>query len=161
MIHNKTDAWKTDVNLLISINLLEFYHDCPLLIGYTTYYVYSVVYLNYCCSKAMKRQPCWYVYVQLFSYVNIFLFQLTTASLKWRLGAWRKWPTGTQHEGKTERAKESHDRCSQPLGMRMLKTADLGTQAFLVVNSFKLHLTALYLHGSWKREWTSSIETRF
>ena len=26
--------------------------------------------------------------------------------------------------------------------MRMLKTTDLGTQALLVVNSFKLHLTA-------------------
>ena len=49
----------------------------------------------------------------------------------------------TQHKGKTERVKESHDRCSQPLGMRVLKTADLGTQALLVVNSFKLHLTAL------------------
>ena len=48
----------------------------------------------------------------------------------------------TQHEGKTERAKESHDRCSQPPGMRMPKTADLGTQALLVVNSFKLHLNA-------------------
>ena len=50
--------------------------------------------------------------------------------------------TRTQHEGKTERAKESHDRCSQPPGMRMPKTADLGTQALLVVNSFKLHLNA-------------------
>ena len=49
----------------------------------------------------------------------------------------------TQHEGKTERAKESHDRCSQPPGMRMPKTADRGTQALLVVNSFKLHLNAL------------------
>ena len=48
----------------------------------------------------------------------------------------------TQHEEKTERAKESHDRCSQPPGMRMPKTADLGTQALLVVNSFKLHLNA-------------------
>ena len=48
----------------------------------------------------------------------------------------------TQHKGKTERAKESHDRCSQPPGMRMPKTADLGTQALLVVNSFKLHLNA-------------------
>ena len=48
----------------------------------------------------------------------------------------------TQHEGKTERAKESHDRCSQPPGMRMPKTTDLGTQALLVVNSFKLHLNA-------------------
>ena len=48
----------------------------------------------------------------------------------------------TQHEGKTERAKESHGRCSQPPSMRVLKTADLGTQALLVVNSFKLHLTA-------------------
>ena len=47
----------------------------------------------------------------------------------------------TQHEGKTERAKESHDRCGQPLSMRVLKIADLGTQALLVVNSFKLHLT--------------------
>ena len=49
----------------------------------------------------------------------------------------------TQHKGKTERAKESHDRCSQPPGMRMPKTADLGTQALVVVNSFKLHLNAL------------------
>ena len=48
----------------------------------------------------------------------------------------------TQHEGKTECAKESHDRCSQPPSIRMLKTADLGTQVLLVVNSFKLHLTA-------------------
>ena len=48
----------------------------------------------------------------------------------------------TQHEGKTERGKESHVRCSQPPGMRMPKTADLGTQALLVVNSFKLHLNA-------------------
>ena len=48
----------------------------------------------------------------------------------------------TQQEGKTERAKESHDRCSQPPGMRMPKTADLGTQALLVVNSFKLHLNS-------------------
>ena len=48
----------------------------------------------------------------------------------------------TQHEGKTERAKASHDRCSQPPGMRMPKTADLGTQALLVVNSFKLHLNS-------------------
>ena len=48
----------------------------------------------------------------------------------------------TQHEGKTERAKESHGQCSQPPSMYVLKTADLGTQAFLVVNSFKLHLTA-------------------
>ena len=55
----------------------------------------------------------------------------------------------TQHEGKTECAKESHDRCSQPPGMRMPKTADLGTQALLVVNSFKLHLNSfniLYGH---------------
>ena len=43
---------------------------------------------------------------------------------------------------KTERAKESHDRCSQPPGMRMPKTADLGTQALLVVHSFKLHLNS-------------------
>ena len=43
---------------------------------------------------------------------------------------------------KSERAKESHDRCSQPPGMRVLNTADLGTLALLVVNSFKLHLTA-------------------
>ena len=49
----------------------------------------------------------------------------------------------TQHEGKTERVKESHDRCSQPPSMRVLKTTDLGAQALLVVNSFKLHLTAL------------------
>ena len=51
----------------------------------------------------------------------------------------------TQHEGKTERAKESHDRCSQPPGMRMPKTADPGTQALLVVNSFKLHLNACHV----------------
>ena len=51
----------------------------------------------------------------------------------------------TQQEGKTKRAKESHDRCSQPPGMRMPKTADLGTQALLVVNSFKLHLNSLFL----------------
>ena len=37
---------------------------------------------------------------------------------------------------------ESHDRCSQPLSMRVLKIADLGTQALLAVNSFKLHLAA-------------------
>ena len=48
----------------------------------------------------------------------------------------------TQHEGKTECAKESHDQCSQPPSMRMLKTADLGTQALLAVNSFNFHLTA-------------------
>ena len=54
----------------------------------------------------------------------------------------KKMADRTQHEGKTERAKESHDRCSQPPGMRMPKTADLGTQALLVVNSFKLHLNA-------------------
>ena len=54
----------------------------------------------------------------------------------------KKMAARTQHEGKTERAKESHDRCSQPPGMRMPKTADLGTQALLVVNSFKLHLNA-------------------
>ena len=52
----------------------------------------------------------------------------------------------TQHEGKTERAKESHDRCSQPPGMHVLKTTDLGTQALLVVNSFKLQLTACRKH---------------
>ena len=52
----------------------------------------------------------------------------------------------TQHEGKTERTKESHGRCSQPPSMPLLKTADLGTQADLVVNSFKLHLTAFNLH---------------
>ena len=54
----------------------------------------------------------------------------------------KKMAARTQHEGKTERAKESHDRCSQPPGMRMPKTADLGTQALLVVNSFKLHLNS-------------------
>ena len=48
-----------------------------------------------------------------------------------------------QHEGKTERAKESHDRCGQPPSICVLQTADLDTQALLVVNSFKLHLTAL------------------
>ena len=54
----------------------------------------------------------------------------------------------TQHEGKTEHAKESHDRCSQPPGMGVLKTTDLGTQALLVVNSFKLHLTAFSGSGT-------------
>ena len=58
-------------------------------------------------------------------------------------GGGEKMADRTQHEGKTERAKESHDRCSQPPGIRMPKTADLGTQALLVVNSFKLHLNAL------------------
>ena len=48
----------------------------------------------------------------------------------------------TQHEGKTEGAKESDDRCRQPPGMRMPKTADLGIQALLVVNSFKFHLNS-------------------
>ena len=48
----------------------------------------------------------------------------------------------TQHKEKTERAKDSHGRCSQPPSMRVPKTADPGTQALLVVNSFKLHLTA-------------------
>ena len=37
----------------------------------------------------------------------------------------------TQHEGKTERAKESHGQCSQPPSMCVLKTTDLGTQALL------------------------------
>ena len=60
----------------------------------------------------------------------------------------KKMAARTQHEGKTERAKESHDRCSQPPGMRMPKTADLGTQALLVVNSFKLHLNALKISQS-------------
>ena len=55
----------------------------------------------------------------------------------------KKMAARTQHEGKTERAKESHDRCSQPPGMRLPKIADLGTQALLVVNSFILHLNAL------------------
>ena len=63
----------------------------------------------------------------------------------------------TQHEGKTERAKESHDRCSQPPGMRMPKTADLGTQAFLVVNSFKLHLNAFKLTWLIRLLWNSSL----
>ena len=57
----------------------------------------------------------------------------------------KKMADRTQHEGKTERAKESHDRCSQPPGMRLPKTADLGTQALLVVNSFKLHFNAFNL----------------
>ena len=48
----------------------------------------------------------------------------------------------TQHEGKTECAKESHCRCSQPPSKCVLKTSDLGTQALLVINSFKLYLTA-------------------
>ena len=73
---------------------------------------------------------------------------LTKASVEknpTRLGeGWegKKMADRTQHEGKTEHAKESHDRCSQPPGMCVLKTADLGTQVLLVVNSFKLHLTA-------------------
>ena len=54
----------------------------------------------------------------------------------------KKMADRTQHEGKTERAKESHDRCTQPPGMHMPKTVDLGTQVLLVVNSFKLHLNA-------------------
>ena len=58
-------------------------------------------------------------------------------------GKTKKMADRTQHEGKTEGAKESHDRCSQPPDMRMPKTANLGTQALLVVNSFKLHLNAL------------------
>ena len=57
----------------------------------------------------------------------------------------KKMTARAQHEGKTERAKESYDWCSQPPGMRMPKTADLGTQALLVVNSFKLHLNAFYI----------------
>ena len=61
----------------------------------------------------------------------------------------KKMADRTQHEGKTERAKESHDRCSQTSGMRMPKTADLGTQALLVVNSFKLHLNAFKHLSSW------------
>ena len=61
----------------------------------------------------------------------------------------KKMADRTQHEGKTERAKESHDRCSQTSGMRMPKTADLGTQALLVVNSFKLHLNAFKHFSSW------------
>ena len=62
-------------------------------------------------------------------------------------GGWegKKMANRTLHEGKTERAKESHDQCSQPPGMRMLKTAVLGTQALLVVNSFKLHLNAFII----------------
>ena len=40
-------------------------------------------------------------------------------------GEGKKMADRTQHEGKTERAKESHDRCSQPPGMCMPKTADL------------------------------------
>ena len=65
------------------------------------------------------------------------------------MGSWvkdcllKKKASRTPHEGKTEWTKESHDRCSQPPGMRMPKTADLGTQALLVVNSFKLHLNTL------------------
>ena len=62
----------------------------------------------------------------------------------------------TQHEGKTECTKESHGRCSQLPSMRVLKTADLGTQALLVVNSFKLHLTAfnncITKNGGWGPE---------
>ena len=39
--------------------------------------------------------------------------------------------------------------CGQPPSMRVLKTADLGTQVLLVVNSFKLHLTTLNHTGCW------------
>ena len=56
----------------------------------------------------------------------------------------KKMANRTQHEGKTECAKESHDRCSQPPGMSVLKTTDLGTQALLVVNSFKVPITPKY-----------------
>ena len=46
---------------------------------------------------------------------------------------------------KTERTNESHDRYSQLLGMDMPKTSDLRhLKVLLVVNSFKLHLNALY-----------------
>ena len=72
----------------------------------------------------------------------------------------KKMADRTQHKGKTECAKESHDRCSQPPGMHMPKTADLGTQALLVVNSFKLHLNALNMKNSnpkmAKSTWTST-----
>ena len=57
-------------------------------------------------------------------------------------GEGKKMADRTQHEGKTECAKESHDQCSQPPTMCIPKTTDLGTQALLVVNSFKLHLNA-------------------
>ena len=58
--------------------------------------------------------------------------------------------------GKTERAKESHGQCSQPPSMCVLKTADLGTQALLVVNSLKLHLTALYKNNMYLSALVSS-----
>lgn len=64
------------------------------------------------------------------------------AEKKKHRGKPKKMADRTQHEGKTERAKESHVRCSQLPGMRVLKIADLGTRALLVVNPFKLHLTA-------------------
>ena len=60
-------------------------------------------------------------------------------------GTPKKMAGRTQHEGKTECAKESHGRCSQPPSMYVLKTADLRTQAFLVVDSCKLRLTALII----------------
>ena len=52
----------------------------------------------------------------------------------------------------TKRAKESHDQSSQPPGMRVLKTADLCTLALLVVNSFKLHLTAFIMLTSFQSQ---------
>ena len=56
----------------------------------------------------------------------------------------RKWPTEPSTKGKLN-APKNHmiGVATEPPSMRVLKTADLGTQALLVVNSFKLHLTAL------------------
>ena len=56
----------------------------------------------------------------------------------------RKWPTEPSTKGKLN-APKNHmiEVATEPSSMRVLKTADLGTQALLVVNSFKLHLIAL------------------
>ena len=61
----------------------------------------------------------------------------------------------------TERFKESHDQCSQPPGMHLLKTADLGTLALLVVNSFKLHLTAFNNCIAKSGGWVSEVSRGF
>ena len=56
------------------------------------------------------------------------------------LVGWKKKKTA---RGKTGRANESHDRCSELLGMRMPKDRwPQALKALLVVNFFKLHLNA-------------------
>ena len=53
----------------------------------------------------------------------------------------------TQHEGNLNAPNESHDRCSELLGMRIPKERwPLALKALLVVNSFKLHLNAFKLY---------------